>query len=152
MEWGYYHYFSSSNGKLESDSHVHAEDSSDGVFAHRPAALLSCQGVVAGTPWASYLLLDFMPPFSKANLRIYLQFPKETFLLNRVLFLILFLLKDSWFAVLCQFLLYSIVTQSYVCVCVCIYIYSLYIYIFLNIYILNIYTLYIYIIYIYIYI
>ena len=37
---------------------------------------------------------------------------------------ILFLLEYSWFKVLCQFLLYSIVTQSYICVCVCMYIYT----------------------------
>ena len=39
-----------------------------------------------------------------------------------VVFLLLFLLKCSWFTRLCQFLLYSKVTQPhiYVCVCVCV--------------------------------
>ena len=46
---------------------------------------LSFQGAVAVTPLALYLLLDFMPPFLEASLRICLQLPKETFLLSRIL-------------------------------------------------------------------
>ena len=39
-----------------------------------------------------------------------------TFLNIFLRFKILFLLKYSWFTELCQFLLYSIVTQSYICI------------------------------------
>ena len=43
------------------------------------------QGVVALTPQTLYLLLDITPSFFEATLRTHFQFPKETFLLNRIL-------------------------------------------------------------------
>lgn len=62
-----------------SDRHVHSKVSSDGDLATGQQQLLSLRGVVQGS-MSLILVTLFYATIFEANLRIYLQFPKETFL------------------------------------------------------------------------